>query len=79
MGRSFLWLLKSPNCELGLRDYECVFVNTKIMVGSHATSNLMFNDVLVEIFQHGKFPTCKMASIGLVETKGPTKLFSHST
>ncbi len=75
-----LWLLRSPNCELCLRDYECVFVITKIMVGSHAIWNLMFNDVLVEIFQHGKnSQSCKVANIGLVETKGLTKLFSHST
>lgn len=79
-GRSFLWVLRSPNCELCLKDYECVFVITKIMVGSHATSNLMFNDVLVENFQHGKnSQSYKVASIGLVETKRPTKLFSHST
>jgi hypothetical protein len=80
MGCSFSWLLRSSNCELGLIYYECVFLITKIMVGSHATSNLMFNDVLVEVFQHGKnFQSCKVTSIGLVETKGPTKLFSHST
>jgi hypothetical protein len=52
----------------------------KIMVGPHATSNLMFNDVLVEIFQRGKnSQSYRVASIGLLETEGPTKLFNHST